>query len=501
VREYGMHVHTVGEELKTLHNRHLFATPKPDKRSVAWALFEQRLRALRVELGRPGIASVRECLGRKGGRSRRRMKDGLRLFFEGSLTKSHAKVKEMQKLEFYEVDKIAGKEDRGIQYRGVPYNAALTRYLTRVEHGLQTCLGGNTEVSFLAKGLDLNQRGMALCRMADRFVDPVFVLMDHSRFDAHVNLDLLRAEHSVYKWCCGYDPFLVRLLAMQESNVGSTAGGIRYRVRGKRMSGDVNTACGNSIINFGCIGSWLDASGVDAEVLLDGDDSVIIMERSSYLRTVDCKAHMLKLGMVTELEVVDKIFDVEFCQSKVGLGSRGPWLCPNPRKWLATMPMMPEWRDATTAYGVFRSSVSCMLSQNPRMPMLRPFWRWCKANPGQQRVDERTRYRVVEGYGFDPTEPVGEWAAPTAEERLSFYLNWGIDPPTQVAYETEQVMQATLGRKREARLRATEDVEGLDGEWADWVEGGSERDLSLLTWELADADFRRRWTEKLTGNC
>jgi hypothetical protein len=350
--------------------------------------------------------------------------------------------------------------------------------------------------------LDLNQRAMALCRMADRFDKPVFVLMDHSRFDAHVNLQLLRAEHSVYKWCCMYDPFLVKLLRMQEFNRGETAGGIKYTVKGKRMSGEVTTACGNSIINYGCISSWLELSGVHGEIFLDGDDSVVVVESSDLANLVDCKAHMVKLGMVTEFEIVGHIADVEFCQSKVGLGRRGPYLCPNPRKWLETTTLMAETRTASTAYAVFRSTVGCLLAQNPASPMLKPFWSWCKANPGVLRVADSWRYRAVEGYGFDVnSQVIADWVEPTLDERVSYWLNWGVDPPTQVAYESEQAFVGLLDWEREARPKVREEVDDQPLDWDDWVGEVEDRDLSLLTWELAGTDFQRRWTAKLTGDC
>jgi len=68
IREYGLHAHTVDQELRTLHNRHLFETPEPDMWCPEWHGFKKQLRRLADEIGYVPIATNTQVLEGKFGR-------------------------------------------------------------------------------------------------------------------------------------------------------------------------------------------------------------------------------------------------------------------------------------------------------------------------------------------------------------------------------------------------------------------------------------------------
>lgn len=369
--EYGLHEHTVEQEVRTLKNRHLFSTPQPNLGSKAWGRFKREMRALSKLVGRVPRACVSEVIGNRSSMKRKRFGGGMERYCRLGIRRQDSFLTEMQKLEFYAEDKIELKEDRGIQFRSPTYNAALARHLHHFEHRLYSRARNEDGTPQIAKGRSPIERGLLLAGMSESFSDPVYVLMDHSRFDAHVNWELLEEEHKMYLRARGYNQELWQLLQWQKKNIGFSHGGIVYRIKAKRCSGDLNTGLGNSAINLGLIKSWLSLSGVTKyRILLDGDDSVVIIERADIAAVDIVKAHMLECGMVTEVEVVDDIQRAEFCQSRVCWGALGPTMVRNPHKVLDVLTKSPRWLDDKQARGVLAASALGELMQAPGVPVI-----------------------------------------------------------------------------------------------------------------------------------
>lgn len=497
VRKYGLHVHDVDQELRTMCNRHLFETPVPDGSSDAWRGFRAELRRLADEIGYVEPSSNAMILRGKSGRLRKRYKRGMSGVIREGVKPAHARVTAMQKLELYEVDQIFVKEDRGIQYRTVEYNAALARHLRGIEERLMGCVGNNVSgLPFMAKGRTLEERAVLLMKMSDSFDDPIYIEDDHSRFDAHVHPKLLQAEHSVYLRCRKWNRELAMLLDWQINNIGTTKGGIRYRSKGKRMSGDCNTALGNSVINYGLLSSWLAASGVSGNILLDGDDSVVVIERRDLERLIDVQAYMEMLGMETEYAVKDSISEVDFCQGRIVLGSKGAFFCCNPLKILETITMSAESRGTDTMYQIARASIASTLSMSQSMPMMKPFSDWCRKQPGLGMIPEREHFRyIAKGVPVKYHEII-EWVEPTMEERMSFALAWGISPSEQIAFENEVVVAALKPPSKESKYRVK-----IDDDCDDVPDFGFEiygEPVEDLSWEGQSVEFRRHWTKQIT---
>jgi hypothetical protein len=350
----------------------------------------------------------------------------------------------------------------------------------------------------MAKGLTPEQRACALLLMADRFDKPAYILMDHSRFDAHVGVALLKAIHRFYGRVVGRGRSeLMGLCKFQLSGRGYTAGGIGYRHKGGRCSGDQDTGCGNSIDNFANIRSWLDMSGVDGEILLDGDDSVVVVEQADLSRLRDCKQHMLKLGMETEFEVVNDISKVEFCQAKVGLGRNGPTLIPNPLKYLSKTNVIAENIGVEMGRQTLRSTITGMLAVNASLPMMKPYSDWLRRNPGACRMKNDALYKI-QSYGGE-REKVFEWVEPSIEERLSFFKSWGVDPSTQIAFENEVTVLNQPWSGKEPKVRQPKADDDDDAE--EWVDFDVEplREHHIPGWWSCDEQFRAKWFGLISG--
>ena len=93
-----------------------------------------------------------------------------------------------------------------------------------------------------------------------------------------------------------------------------------YKVSGRRMSGDMNTAVGNCVIMMLMISAYMARLQVCKwDVVDDGDDSVLIVESHVVQLLLDTvKPFFLNFGMVMKIEkVADSIHGLEFCQSHI----------------------------------------------------------------------------------------------------------------------------------------------------------------------------------------
>lgn len=430
-KEYGMHSHTVKDELQTISNRHLYATPVPDVLCQEWKLLKGQIRRIARAIGRVSVAKLDTLVRGRKGRRRNRFWLGIQRYWTNGIRRADSILTEMQKLELYETSKIPIKEDRGIQYRSVQYNVALARQL----HGIEERLIGRHVDGYhpIMKGATPGDRCKRLALASRKFKNPRYVMLDHKRFDAHLHYLLVLLEHWVYLYCRRRDPELRKLLEWQLRNRGYSKGGIRYKVKGKRLSGDVNTSLGNCIINEAMLRAWLEASGVYGVVFLDGDDSVVIVEKEDYDKLVNVQAFMLKLGMETEMSYTDDFWQVEFCQSRPVNLDGDLVFARDPHKVLATIGKMPQSVTYQEARAILRGSAICELAMTPGMPVVQPLMLRLLDVLGKGRRIMNSKWQwKIDNYNLKPDMIVRDidWRA-----RYTLYRSWGIDAGSQLCLE------------------------------------------------------------------
>jgi hypothetical protein len=170
----------------------------------------------------------------------------------------------------------------------------------------------------------------------EKFDDPRVISLDASRFDLHVHRSLLLIEHGIYLAMNG-DPELAMLLSWQLDNKGRTSLGIKYKCKGRRMSGDMNTALGNCILMIIMVATFM--RGKKYDILDDGDDCLLIVE-AGLLGWVLENAHkeFLAYGMEIKIEnVATKLEEIEWCQCKpIRVSPDTVKFVRNPHKVLST---------------------------------------------------------------------------------------------------------------------------------------------------------------------
>lgn len=131
----------------------------------------------------------------------------------------------------------------------------------------------------------------------DELHDPIAISFDLSRMDQHVSDVALKYEFSFYTKMFRDDPTLDTLrwcLAQMVDNecvMYTSEGGfdktIKYKKRGSRMSGDMNTSLGNKLLMCGLLHSYFTGhlglvTQIDYNVVDNGDDCVVMLSANAY---------------------------------------------------------------------------------------------------------------------------------------------------------------------------------------------------------------------------
>lgn len=335
----------------------------------------------------------------------------------------------------------AEKEDRSSKPDPVPrminprspsYNIELGCYVLPAEHTLYRAINKLMGYTAIAKGLNLVERASVLRSHWDSFTRPVALVLDVSRFDQHVHEEALRYEHGFYKRLYNNDPFLSLLLEWQINNIGfaDTADGVvRYTIRGKRMSGDMNTALGNVILMCAMIYTFIQMRRIRARILDDGDDCVCIVEQRD-LRYFDTIQEYYKaLGFKLKIESTHSRFEeITFCQTQPVFDGTRWVMCRRPTTTLDKDLISVRPLESETAWRNHATSLSfCGASLAGNLPVYWKFYSMLDLNGRVNLEHQKLRYVCK---GLDP-----KTLEPTTAARVSFYLAFDITPDEQIQLE------------------------------------------------------------------
>lgn len=237
----------------------------------------------------------------------------------------HAKSRMFVKLEKVKYNKAP----RAIQPRDPIYNVAVGCYLKPIEHRIYRAiqLAVKSPHPVVMKGFNADQVGEIIHDHWNLYDHPVGIGLDAKAFDQHVGPGLLKLEHSVYTRLYRNAkqhpslPPLAELLKWQIDNEGvgnCFDGRLKYKVKGRRFSGDMNTAMGNCLLMCISVQSFLEKHNVNATFVNNGDDCVIFTDRSELELVVSNLTNYFESFVGFQLEIERPVFnleEVEFCQS------------------------------------------------------------------------------------------------------------------------------------------------------------------------------------------
>lgn len=343
---------------------------------------------------------------------------------------------------FVKAEKIDGNKPssvpRVISPRDPRYGVCLGRYLKPREDSVYKAINKINGATVVCKGQNAVERAHTLRQAWESLRDPVAVFLDVSRFDQHVSVEALELEHEVYKRIYRGDKDLEWLLSLQLNNHGFFRSGnmkLKYRVRGRRMSGDMNTAMGNVILMCTMMRHWIDTCGVAATFADDGDDCCLFIERSDLGKVTDGACPIvpffLEMGFTLKVDGHTDVFErIEFCQSHpVHDGTRwimvrGLLCLDKDRHSVLPLRNEREWQK-------HRGSVAaCGLALAGNMPVFGEFYLALGRGTDYGRSDA-----LETGMDYLARGLTGGFVPPAPDARVSFWLAFGILPDEQLALE------------------------------------------------------------------
>lgn len=382
------------------------------------------------------------------GAKRRRYEQALHDFIHYGVTKRDAVIKMFVKQERFNPNAKVNPDPRAIQFRESRYCVVLSSYLYPIEHQIYSFKGASNGVPRsrnVAKGLNSVQRAELLLQKSEHFREPCFLGLDASRFDKHVSDKLLELEHLVYLKC-NPDPLFRQLLSWQLRNFCVSNLGLAYKLLGRRMSGDMNTASGNCLIMLLMLIAYFMTKGsLKWDCLDDGDDVVVIIEKGSLPEVSDLVEVFLSFGMEMKLESQEYHLEkVVFCRSNPIQFRLGRWKFVRDWRNVVSNALcgVRHWEEPTYRKRVLAAVGTCELVLNLGVPILQAFamaiLRNCadgKAvdlNLATEGLRARTQ-RDLKMLGLDPkklrAQPIDEVA------RASFHSAFGVCAFDQVRWE------------------------------------------------------------------
>lgn len=256
----------------------------------------------------------------------------------------------------------------------------------------------------------------------------------------HVSAAVLKWEHSIYNAIYRNDPHLMKLLSWQVNNVGSgycSNGKLKYKVKGKRFSGDMNTALGNCEIACGLIYTYAKMRGVHVKLGNNGDDCAVFMESADREKFMEGFAEQfLRWGFrMTVEEPVFEFSKIEFCQMRPIWNGRVYTMVRNiptalAKDALCTLPLTTE-RMARQWIGAVGE---CGLALTTGIPIMQSFYE-CLIRNGihHSTITETAQFQSGLRMMRGDLESISSEIS--AEARLQVYIAWGITPDEQIAFE------------------------------------------------------------------
>lgn len=292
------------------------------------------------------------------------------------------------------VDCIYKKAPRAIQFRSTRYNLVLATYLRPYEHAFYEWPGiGPSLTRVVTKGLNRSQIAELFLEKASYFADPCFLSCDHSKFDSTIRTEHLRSEHSLYNRT--FKNNRLRLLLQQQLiNYGFSRRGIKYKVEGTRMSGDYNTGLGNCLINRVVLETFV--KHVKHEIMLDGDDSVVIVERQD-LHKLNF-SHFERMGFETKISKQFDITKAEYCQSRL-VFSNPPLMVRNPIRMLSHLSLCLRTYQPSDYMRWANACFECERKSCPGVPIFRSL-----PELSVGKLYDQDYYRKVETFVEEPVE-------------------------------------------------------------------------------------------------
>lgn len=348
---------------------------------------------------------------------------------------------------------------RLIQFRAPEFLAHLLCMLKPIEHAFyHNRYAFNRFQKFTcAKGMNQLVRMRTLEKMVSSLEDPYVVDLDGSAFDAHVGVEALKAEWKFYYMVAKKAGFsgesLKKLKKMGKEQLKNRVrcltddGVVTYNVEGNRMSGDLNTGLGNTVLQSMFIATVMDMLKIPEKgwrMLVDGDDSVLMVSGQykhllAQLPELFKKfSQEMKVGSVCKVSL-ENMEVIDFCQCRPVLIHGFGWrLVRSPKKVYNGYKMVNIWyRSFEEATRFFATVAPAEMIFAAGVPIHSAFFRMLHKLSGNAAPLDIVQRRFWIKHcqtlrGSVPSSSEVHW-----QTRDSYAKAFGIDVGDQLSIESE----------------------------------------------------------------
>nr|UBJ25993.1 hypothetical protein 3 [Sichuan mosquito tombus-like virus] len=295
------------------------------------------------------------------------------------------------------------------------------------------------------KGCNLHELAEDFINKNALFANPVYLLLDASKFDAHVSDALLRIVARFYETMLENprERKHVRWLWSHTfTSMGRSKLGVYYKTKGTRFSGHMDTGLGNCMVMYAALKVYLRLSGVTKHVMsVNGDDSVIIVERQDLSKLLDIGVFK-SLGFKMKFEYTDDFSQMEYCQCRPvhtdygWVMARGPERVLARTGWSVKRFSKKKFKDFVLSLGMGESAVSY------GVPVAYPLARLLvgAGKGGKMMPTDRKRFISYTRQKFWQSPEVATISLST---RVSYERAWGMSPDKQI--EIEGKLKVSMG--------------------------------------------------------
>jgi len=285
---------------------------------------------------------------------------------------------------------------RVIQFRRPAFLAQMYYWYKPMEHVIYhgRYIWNSKQARCCAKGRNLVQRMGDLLELVARIPSPVVVDLDGSAFDAHVSKEALKLE---WKWylkvakAAGWSREVrAHIVASGKAQLRNKCvanlkdGQVKYVVEGNRMSGDLNTAGGNTCLMMIFLSTFCSEFRIpDTEwgMYDDGDDCVFIVSekwvpllKAELVPFFNRFNQELKMGAPRRVSTTN-MEPIDFCQCRPVLVEKHWRLVKDPVKQMCTYLCSHRWftdRDMARRFWATISPPEMIMGAG--VPMLDAFY-------------------------------------------------------------------------------------------------------------------------------
>nr|QTJ63605.1 RNA-dependent RNA polymerase [Coleopteran tombus-related virus] len=278
---------------------------------------------------------------------------------QGAMVRST--IEPFTKLEKFPTTKY--KPPRMIQARHYTFNIAYGRFIKPLENYI-TKFGkhkhhfGKGNYDDIASNID---------KLAKKY--RYYTELDHDSFDARITVEMLTLSHKFYQACYHHNKELRELSKRTLNNKCKTRSGEKYKCYGSRMSGDVDTSFGNSIINYAIIKELLKQLKLKGDCIVNGDDCIIFTDEPIPIET--SQEILATMNMKSKMQPsVTNIHHVEFCRTKLVYRSDGTkTMMMNPQRVYQTFGMTYRLNESKSYHRYLEEVMICNAIINMNTPI------------------------------------------------------------------------------------------------------------------------------------